>query len=156
LCFNWVEQQQKGSAMDSVQKLLDSKGYDIWSVEPDASVFKAIELMADKGCGALLVMDGSKLAGIISERDYARKVILAGRSSKSMKVSEIMSTSVVTVQPAHTIEQCLTTMTDKRIRHLPVTDNDKVLGMVSIGDLVKSIIAKQQFLIAQLEQYIKQ
>jgi len=142
--------------MDTVQKLLDSKGYDIWSVGPDASVYEAIEMMANKGCGALLVMNGQELVGIVSERDYARKVILAGRSSKSMSVQEIMSTPVLTSDRSHKIEQCLSMMTDNRIRHLPVVDGAKVLGMVSIGDLVKAIIAKQEFLIAQLEEYIKQ
>ena len=142
--------------MDTVHKLLENKGYDIWSVGPDASVYKAIELMAEKGCGALLVMNGPELAGIISERDYARKVILAGRSSKSMNVHEIMTTAVLTAEPSHTVEHCLAVMTDNRIRHLPVVDDAKVVGMISIGDLVKAIIAKQQFLISQLEQYIKQ
>ena len=142
--------------MDTVQKLLDTKGYDIWSVGPDASVYEAIEMMATKGCGALLVMDGPKLAGIISERDYARKVILAGRSSKNMNVREIMTSPVLTAAISDTVEQCLSVMTDKRIRHLPIVDESKVVGMVSIGDLVKVIIAKQEFLIAQLEQYIKQ
>lgn len=142
--------------MDTVQQLLDSKGYDIWSISPDASVYEAIEMMAGKGCGALLVMTGRKLKGIISERDYARKVILAGGSSKEMKVSEIMSASVVTVLPSHRVEECLSVMTEKRIRHLPVVEGDKVVGMMSIGDLVKAIIAKQAFLIAELEQYIKQ
>ncbi|MFT5445157.1 MAG: CBS domain-containing protein [Gammaproteobacteria bacterium] len=142
--------------MDTVQQLLDSKGYDIWSITPDATVYQAIEMMSDKGCGALLVMSGQKLEGIISERDYARKVILAGRSSKSMKVREIMTTSVVTVKSSHRVDQCLSMMTEKRIRHLPVVDDNKVVGMMSIGDLVKAIIAKQAFLIAQLEEYIKQ
>ena len=142
--------------MDTVHKLLENKGYDIWSVGPDAFVYEAIELMADKGCGALLVMNGPELAGIISERDYARKVILAGRSSKSMSVHEIMTTAVLTAEPSHTVEHCLAVMTDNRIRHLPVVDDVKVVGMISIGDLVKAIIAKQQFLISQLEQYIKQ
>ena len=142
--------------MDTVQKLLDNKGYDIWSVEPGSSVYEAIKMMAEKGCGALLVMTGRKLVGIISERDYARKVILAGRSSKKMSVEEIMSTPVMTAEPAHKIEQCLAMMTDNRIRHLPVVDGTKVVGMISIGDLVKAIIAKQEFLIAQLEEYIKQ
>ena len=142
--------------MDTVQKLLDNKGYDIWSVEPGSSVYAAIKMMAEKGCGALLVMNGGELAGIISERDYARKVILAGRSSKKMSVHEIMSTPVMTAEPSHKIEQCLATMTDNRIRHLPIVDGTKVVGMISIGDLVKAIIAKQEFLIAQLEEYIKQ
>lgn len=142
--------------MDTVQKLLDGKGYDIWSIGPDASVYEAIEMMANKSCGALLVMNGSALVGIISERDYARKVILDGHSSKKMRVSEIMSTSVVTVETSHKVDQCLSVMTEKRIRHLPVVDGKKVVGMVSIGDLVKAIIANQEFLIAQLEQYIRQ
>lgn len=142
--------------MDTVQQLLDSKGYDIWSVSPDASVYEAIETMADKGCGALLVMTGNQLKGIISERDYARKVILAGGASKDMKVSEIMTANVITVQPSHRVEECLSVMTEKRIRHLPVVEGDKVVGMMSIGDLVKAIIAKQAFLIAELERYIRQ
>ena len=147
---------EKGRAMDTVQQLLDSKGYDIWSISPDASVYEAIEIMADKGCGALLVMTEHKLKGIISERDYARKVILAGGSSKIMKVSEIMTASVITAQPSDRVEQCLSVMTEKRIRHLPVVEGNKVVGMMSIGDLVKAIIAKQAFLIAELEQYIRQ
>jgi CBS domain-containing protein len=142
--------------MDTVHKLLESKGSEVWSVGPEASVFEAIELMAEKGCGALLVMSGRELAGIISERDYARKVILAGRSSRTTRVREIMSSPVVTADPSHKVEQCLSMMTDKRIRHLPITDAGKVVGMVSIGDLVKAIIAEQKFLISQLEQYIKQ
>jgi CBS domain-containing protein len=142
--------------MDTVHKLLETKGREVWSVGPEASVFEAIELMAEKGCGALLVMDGRELAGIISERDYARKVILTGRSSRSTRVREIMSAPVVTADPSHKVEQCLSMMTDKRIRHLPITDAGKVVGMVSIGDLVKAIIAEQKFLIAQLEEYIKQ
>ena len=142
--------------MDTVHKLLDTKGRDVWSIALDASVFDAIELMAEKGCGALLVMQGRELVGIISERDYARKVILAGRSSKSTRVRDIMSSPVVTADPSHKVEQCLSMMTDKRIRHLPIMDGSKVVGMVSIGDLVKAIIAEQKFLIAQLEQYIKQ
>ena len=151
-----LSNNEKGRAMDTVQQLLDSKGYDIWSVSPDASVYEAIEMMADKGCGALLVITEHKLNGIISERDYARKVILAGGSSKLMKVSEIMTTSVITAQPSDRVEQCLSVMTEKRIRHLPIVENDKVVGMMSIGDLVKAIIAKQAFLIAELEQYIRQ
>jgi CBS domain-containing protein len=142
--------------MDTVHKLLETKGREVWSIGPDASVFEAIELMAQKGCGALLVMAGRELSGIISERDYARKVILTGRSSKSTRVREIMSAPVVTADPSHKVEQCLSMMTDKRIRHLPITDAGKVVGMVSIGDLVKAIIAEQKFLIAQLEEYIKQ
>jgi CBS domain-containing protein len=141
--------------MDTVGQLLDAKGRDLWTVSPGDSVFSAIALMAEKGCGALLVMEGDALAGILSERDYARKVILAGLSSKSAKVSEIMTTSVITVGPERKVEECLALMTEERIRHLPVTRDGKVEGMVSIGDLVKAIIAQQRFLISQLEQYIK-
>ena len=142
--------------MDTVRKLLDAKGQGVWSIPPDASVYAAIEMMADKGCGALAVMTGAELVGIISERDYARKVILAGRSSDSTQVSEIMTAPVITGSPDATVEGCLGLMTDKHIRHLPITEGATVLGMVSIGDLVKAIIAEQRFLISQLEQYIKQ
>ncbi len=142
--------------MDTLQKLLDAKGRELWAIAPDASVYDAIAMMAEKGCGALLVMNGDDLAGIISERDYARKVILAGRSSKSTKVSDIMSAPVITADPTSKVEECLSLMTEKRIRHLPVARGGKVVGMVSIGDLVKAIIAEQRYLIAQLEQYIKQ
>lgn len=142
--------------MDTVRKLLDAKGLALWSIVPDASVYDAIEMMADKGCGALAVMTGADLVGIISERDYARKVILASRSSKTTRVNEIMTAPVITGSPDATVEGCLALMTDKRIRHLPITEGSTVLGMVSIGDLVKAIIAEQKFLISQLEQYIKQ
>lgn len=142
--------------MDTVRKLLNVKGQGLWSIVPDASVYDAIEMMADKGCGALAVMTGADLVGIISERDYARKVILAGRSSKTTLVNEIMTAPVITGSPDATVEGCLALMTDKRIRHLPITEGATVLGMVSIGDLVKAIIAEQKFLISQLESYIKQ
>ena len=142
--------------MDTLRKLLASKGGDIWAVAPDDSVYTAIKNMADHGCGALAVMRGDELAGIISERDYARKVILAGRASESTRVSEIMTSEVVTASPDDRVDTCLSLMTDKRIRHLPVVDGSTVVGMVSIGDLVKAIIAHQEFLISQLEQYIKQ
>jgi len=142
--------------VDTVRKLLDAKGPALWSIVPDASVYDAIDMMANKGCGALVVMTGADLVGIISERDYARKVILAGRSSKTTRVSEIMTAPVITGLPDATVEGCLALMTDKRIRHLPITEGTTVLGMVSIGDLVKAIIAQQKFLISQLEQYIKQ
>ena len=141
--------------MDTVRKLLDAKGHDLWSVTPDATVYDAVAVMAEKGCGALLVMSGDSLDGIISERDYARKVILAGRSSKKTTVREIMSTPVLTADVGTNVEDCLQLMTDKHIRHLPVTDGGKLTGMVSIGDLVKAVIAEQRYLIQQLEQYIK-
>lgn len=142
--------------MESVGRLVEAKGSDIWSVATDASVYDAIAMMAEKSCGALLVMEGDSLAGIISERDYARKVILAGRGSRETLVKEVMTTDVISVGPGRNVEECLGLMTEKRIRHLPVTDGGKVLGVVSIGDLVKAIVAEQRYLIQQLEQYIKQ
>lgn len=142
--------------MDRVRKLLEAKGGEIWSVAPDDSVFTAIESMATHECGALAVMEGGALVGIISERDYARKVILAGRSSKSTTVREIMTAEVVTAGLDDKVEDCLRLMTERRIRHLPVMQGERVVGMISIGDLVKAIIAQQRFLISQLEQYIKQ
>jgi CBS domain-containing protein len=142
--------------MDTVRKLLDAKGRDLWSIAPEATVYDAVATMAEKGCGALLVMSGDTLEGIVSERDYARKVILAGRSSKDARVREIMSNPVITADAGSNVEDCLQLMTDRRVRHLPITDGGKLVGMVSIGDLVKAIIAEQKYLIQQLEQYIKQ
>jgi len=140
--------------MKTVQSLLEKKGSQIWSIGPDASVFEAISLMAEKGIGAVLVMEDGRLCGILSERDYARKVILAGKSSRQTPVRDIMTRSVLCARLEQTVEQCLALMTDKRIRHLPVADDGNVIGLVSIGDLVKEIIAEQQFIIEQLERYI--
>lgn len=140
--------------MTTVAQLLDYKGRDIWSVSPHDSVFDAIQLMADKGVGALLVMENESLVGIISERDYARKVILKGKSSKQTSINDIMTKDVLFSQLEHSVEECMVLMTDKHIRHLPVVDNKQVVGMISIGDLVKTIIADQKFTIQQLEQYI--
>lgn len=140
--------------MKRIQTLLKKKGYDVWSIAPDASVYDAIHLMAEKGVGALIVMDGPNLVGVISERDYARKIILEGRSSENTKISEIMSSEVITVGPDNKIEECMAMMTERRIRHLPVLDGDEVLGVISLGDLVKYIIAEQQFVIEQMERYI--
>jgi CBS domain-containing protein len=126
----------------------------VWSVSPDTSVLDAIKKMADKGIGALLVLENGKPVGIVSERDYARKVILQGRSSQQTPVREIMTTRVVCARPDLNVEECMAIMTDKRIRHLPVMEGDRLLGMISIGDLVKAIIAEQQFIIKQLERYI--
>jgi CBS domain-containing protein len=140
--------------MKTVRQLLQSKGSAVYSVTPEASVFDALKLMADKNIGALLVVSGGKLAGIMSERDYARKVILHGKSSHDMLVREIMSEKVVTVQPEQTVEDCMTLMTGKRIRHLPVVNGDKIVGLLSIGDLVKEVIAEQEQTIKQLESYI--
>ena len=140
--------------MKRIQTLLKKKGYDVWSIAPDASVYDAIHLMAEKAVGALIVMDGSKLVGVISERDYARKIILEGRSSENTKISEIMSSEVITTGPDNRIEECMAIMTERRIRHLPVLDGNEVLGVISLGDLVKYIIAEQRFVIEQMERYI--
>jgi len=140
--------------MKLVQHLLDRKGTELISIVQDASVFDAIKLMADRGIGSLLVMDGSDLRGIVTERDYARKVIVKGRSSESTEVGEIMSTDLVTATSRQTVNECMTLMTDRRIRHLPIVDDDVVVGVISIGDLVQAIISDQQQEIEQLEQYI--
>lgn len=139
--------------MITVHQLLQNKR-DIWSVLPDTIVFDAIKLMADKNIGALLVLHAGNLIGIFSERDYARKVILKGKSSKEITVKEIMTEDVVYVQPNQTIEECMALMTSKRIRHLPVLEGEQVVGMISIGDVVKAIISEQEFTIKQLENYI--
>jgi CBS domain-containing protein len=140
--------------MATIRQLLDSKGRDVWAIDPDESVFQAIERMADKRIGALLVMRDEKLVGIVSERDYARKVILKGRSSQATPVRDIMTSKVYCAQSEQDVEECMALMTQKRVRHLPVLDGDRVDGVISIGDLVKSIIAEQQFTIEQLESYI--
>lgn len=140
--------------MTSIRQLLDKKGSDIWSTTPDASVYDALLLLAEKNVGALLVLQEGELVGIISERDYARKVALRGKASVETPVREIMTEKVVTVSPQHTVEEAMALMTDKRIRHLPVVEEGQLVGIISIGDLVKSIIAKQEVMINQLENYI--
>jgi len=140
--------------MKTVKQLLDGKGYQVWTVSPDQSVLDAIKLMAEKGVGALVVVDGGKVVGIITERDYARKVILQERSSRTTPVRDIMTTRVICTHLANTAEECMAVMTDKRVRHLPVMDDGQLVGIISIGDLVKSIIDHQQFMIEQLESYI--
>ena len=140
--------------MKLVQQLLDSKGREIISIVQDASVFDAIKLMADRAVGSLLVMDGDELQGIVTERDYARKVIIKGRSSESTPVADIMTTDLVTASADQSVNDCMTLMTKRRIRHLPVIVDGKVAGMISIGDLVQAIISDQQQEIEQLEQYI--
>ena len=140
--------------MTAVSQLLQAKGQDIWSIAPDASVYDAIQRMADKQVGALLVLDAQKLVGIISERDYARKVILQGKSSHTTRVSEIMTTTVFYVRPEQSLEDCMALMTSKRVRHLPVMSEGRLLGVVSIGDLVKALLAEREIRIEQLEQYI--
>jgi CBS domain-containing protein len=126
----------------------------VWAIPPDALVYEAIKMMADRGVGALLVMEGQRLVGIVSERDYARKVILQGKSSRNTPVREIMTDKVFYVRPEQTVEDCMALMTARRIRHLPVLNDNQVKGVVSIGDLVKAIISEQEVCIQQLEQYI--
>ena len=138
----------------TISEILNHKGSTVYSVAPDAMVFEAIKLMAEKNVGALLVMKGEKLVGIISERDYTRKVFLRGKSSKETGVDEIMSSNVSTTKPSESVDECLRLMTDKHIRHLPVTDGGKVIGVISIGDLVKHVISCQSATIAHLENYI--
>ena len=142
--------------MKTVRQLLEAKGFDVLSVRPDTNVYDALLLMAEKKVGALLVLEADgHLAGIFSERDYAREVVIKGKTSKTTKISEIMSTKLTTVTADQLTDECMELMSDKRIRHLPVMENDKVIGILSIGDLVKETIAYQQFLIQQLESYIQ-
>ena len=140
--------------VDTVRSVLKQKGQDIWFVSPKVWVYDAIEMMAEKHVGALLVITEGKLVGVISERDYARKVILQGKSSKQTEVKEIMTSPVIFAVPEHTVEDCMRIMTNNRIRHLPVVEDERVLGVVSIGDLVKWIISAQEETIHQLQHYI--
>ena len=140
--------------MIMVSDLLKNKGCDIWFLLPDATVYEAIDLMAQKGVGALLVMEDERLVGIVSERDYARKVILKGRGSREVLVREIMSHPVLCIHPDSTIEQTMALMTENHVRHLPVVVGEKVLGVISIGDVVRSIIEDKEFEIQQLTNYI--
>ena len=140
--------------MRTLMQLLQAKGSDIHTIAPDARVYEALKLMAEKDVGALVVVDAGRLAGIISERDYARKVILLGKSSHDVPVREIMTAKVFTVQPSQTVEDCMSLMTTRRVRHLPVIDGERLIGVLSIGDLVKEVIAEQEQTIKQLESYI--
>jgi CBS domain-containing protein len=140
--------------VDTVRFVLNQKGQNIWHVSPEACVYDAIEIMADKHVGALMVISEGNLVGVVSERDYARKVILQGKSSKQTQVKEVMTSPAIFVTPAQTIEECMRIMTDKHIRHLPVVEDGKILGVVSIGDLVKWIISAQQQTISHLHNYI--
>ena len=140
--------------MATVRQLLQGKGNDVWSIGPDALVIDALKFMAEKGTGALLVLEEGHLTGIISERDYARKVALHGKSSVNTPVREIMTPEVVCVKPEQTVEECMALMTARRIRHLPVLAEGRLEGVISIGDVVKAVISKQKFMIEQLENYI--
>lgn len=140
--------------MKTVQQLLESKRQGVAAVAPDTTVLEALRLMAEKEIGAVLVLEGESLAGIFSERDYARKVVLQGKASKDTPVREIMTEKVVCVRPEQTIEDCMGLMTDKRIRHLPVLQSKRVIGVVSIGDVVKEMLVEKEFVIQQLESYI--
>lgn len=140
--------------MKTVAQILQSKGEAVWTVTPSATVYEALSLMSDKGVGALVVAEGGKLRGIMSERDYARKVILLDRSSRDTPVGDIMTAKVLVVSPESTVDECMALMTDKRIRHLPVVEGDDLVGIVSIGDIVRAVISEQRFMIEQLERYI--
>ena len=140
--------------MATVRELLKAKGKEIWSITPQATAYEALQVMAEKDVGALLVLDKDNLVGIFSERDYARKVILKGKFSKETPVSELMTREVLYISPQSPIEDCMALMTAKRIRHLPVLENEKLIGIVTIGDVVRQIISDQEFTIEQLGKYI--
>ncbi len=140
--------------MTTVKNLLEAKGSDIWSVSPDVSVYTALMLMAEKRVGALIVVENDQLVGVLSERDYARKVILKGKSSRETTVRAIMTAKVYVVGPEYGIDECMALMTEHSIRHLPVMDDAKLAGIISIGDVVKAVISDQEFIIGQLEQFI--
>ena len=140
--------------MHTAEDILRSKGNSVWSVKPMDTVLHALGIMAENEIGAVLVLDDDKLVGILTERDYARKVVLAGRSSKDSPIKDVMTAHVVCVAPGRSIDECMALMTDKRVRHLPVVEQKRVVGLVSIGDLVKATIADREFTIAQLQSYI--
>jgi CBS domain-containing protein len=140
--------------MKTVRQIIEAKPLAVLHVAPDATVYDALNLMAEHDVGALVVLEGDKLVGIFSERDYARKVILYGKASKETLVREIMTHKVLCVRPEQSVDECMALMTDKRVRHLPVLDHRKVIGVISIGDVVKEVISEQRFMIEQLEHYI--
>lgn len=140
--------------MKTAQSILNNKGHDVWSVKPDDSVFEAIQKMADKDVGALVVIEDGRLVGILSERDYTRNIILKGKSSPKTTVREIMVTHVICARPEQKVEECMAVMTEKRVRHLPVLDKKELVGMISLGDVVKIIIEDQEHIIEELEHYI--
>ncbi len=141
--------------MKSIHEILESKDRNVYHIGPSIRLYNALELMAEKDIGALIVSEDDVIVGILSERDYARKVILQGKSSKEMTVDEIMSEDVIYITPDHTVEECMVLMTNKRVRHLPVMENNKLIGILSIGDVVKAIIDEKEFVIEQLVHYIK-
>ena len=140
--------------MTTVRDILKEKGNRVWTIGPEASVFEALSLMAEKEIGALVVTDQNKIVGVMSERDYARKIILKGKTSRETPVRQIMTARVFYVAPERTVDECMALMTDKTIRHLPVLENDELIGIVSIGDVVKSMISEREFIIDRLEAYI--
>jgi CBS domain-containing protein len=141
--------------MATVSDMLRTKGHDIWSVSPDDSVYDALKLMAEKNIGAVLVKDAENLVGILSERDYARKVVLQGKTATDTAAREIMTESVICVPPEETAEECMALMTEKKVRHLPILEDEQLIGLISIGDVVKAIIPEQEFIIEQLEHYVR-
>ena len=141
--------------MATVRDMLRTKGFEVWSIGPDTTVYDALKLMAEKNIGAVLVMEADKVMGILSERDYARKIILVGRASADTPAREIMTERVMCVGPEETAEQCMALMTEKKVRHLPVLESNQLIGIISIGDVVKATIAQKEFIIEQLEDYIR-
>ena len=141
--------------MATVRDMLKTKGFEVWSVTPDTTVYDALKLMAEKNIGAVLVMEADKVMGILSERDYARKIVLVGRASADTPAREIMTERVMCVGPEETAEQCMALMTERKVRHLPVMKESQLIGIISIGDVVKATIAQKEFIIGQLEEYIR-
>jgi len=152
--YETIEQEGRVKMVHTIGQLLQAKGSQIWSIEPEATVYRALQIMAEKNVGALLVIERDQLVGIFSERDYARKVILKGKSSKGTSVSELMTPEVFYTNTNATIEECMALMTAKHIRHLPVLENKQLVGIVTLGDVVQQIIAEQKFTIRELEKYI--
>lgn len=140
--------------MATVRQILNSKGYHVWSIAPDASVYEALELMAEKDVGALIVLENGRLAGIFSERDYARRIVLKGKTSRETPVGELMTREVFSIDPSQSIQECMHLMTRRHVRHLPVVEEDQLIGVLSIGDVVKQVIAEQNHIIHNLENYI--
>lgn len=151
--YHWIT-VRGGVVIKTVGDILRIKGNDVWSTTPDATVYEALQTMAEKNVGALVVLDANTVVGIMSERDYARKVILHGRSSREIRVREIMTSEVYYVRPDQDIQDCMAQMTEKRVRHLPALENDQLVGIISIGDVVKALIAEHESTIKHLEDYI--